>query len=180
MRIGKITIGTLDEWPLTPGTVTSWRPTAASAAKVAAAPVSPVPVSYMQGQHLRNYTERTAAGSNFSRQIIGGCEAVGECDIAAMNQALNAYLRRHDTFRSWFSDAGGGHFIRHAVENPDDIEFEPVDHGYLTVDEIHRLVIDIPSPLPMPNCLVVKKGSKTRARVLPSMPMPLSDTAICT
>ena len=47
----------------------------------------------MQGQHLRNYSERTAAGLNFSRQIIGGCEAVGECDIAAMNQALNAYLR---------------------------------------------------------------------------------------
>ena len=40
--------------------------------------------------------------------------------------------------------------------------------------------IDIPRPLPMPNCLVVKKGSKTRARVLPSMPMPLSVTAICT
>jgi hypothetical protein len=37
-----------------------------------------------------------------------------------------------------------------------------------------------PRPLPMPNCLVVKKGSKTRARVLPSMPMPLSVTAICT
>jgi hypothetical protein len=40
--------------------------------------------------------------------------------------------------------------------------------------------IDMPRPLPMPNCLVVKKGSKTRARVLPSMPMPLSVTAICT
>ncbi len=147
MRIGKITIGTLDEWPLTPGAVTTWHPTPASAAKVSTAPVSPVPVSYMQGQHLRNYSERTAAGLNFSRQIIGGCEAVGECDIAAMNQALNAYLRRHDTFRSWFEDAGDGHFIRHAIEDPDVIEFEPIDHGHLTVDEIHRLVIDIPSPL---------------------------------
>ena len=33
MRIGKITIGTLDEWPLTPGAVTTWHPTPASAAK---------------------------------------------------------------------------------------------------------------------------------------------------
>jgi len=142
VRIGKITIGTLDEWPLTPGAVTTWHPTPASAAKVSTAPVSPVPVSYMQGQHLRNYSERTAAGLNFSRQIIGGCEAVGECDIAAMNQALNAYLRRHDTFRSWFEDAGDGHFIRHAIEDPDVIEFEPIDHGHLTVDEIHRAGAD--------------------------------------
>lgn len=76
--------------------------------KVRHAPVSPVPVSYMQGQHLRNYCERTAAGRNFSRQIIASCEVAGHCDIAAMDQALNAYLRRHDTFRSWFEQTADG------------------------------------------------------------------------
>ena len=58
MRIGQITVGSLNEWTLTPGAVTSWRPTAAAAEKARHAPVSPVPVSYMQGQHLRNYYER--------------------------------------------------------------------------------------------------------------------------
>ncbi len=70
LRIGKITIGSLGDWTPTPGPVTSWHPTAAAAEKVRQAPASPVPVSYMQGQHLRNYHERTAAGLDFSRQII--------------------------------------------------------------------------------------------------------------
>ena len=147
MRIGKITVGSLDEWTLTPGSVTSWHPTAAAAEKVRQAPVSSVPVSYMQGQHLLNYCERTAAGLNFSRQIIASCEVPGQCDISAMDHALNAYLRRHDTFRSWFEQTSSGGFIRHAITDPADIEFAPIDHGHMTVNEIHAHVVAIPNPL---------------------------------
>src|ERR1700721_1377657 len=93
LRIGKITIGSLADWTLTPGSVTSWHPTAAASEKVRQAPVSSVPVSYMQGQHLRNYSERSAAGLNFSRQIIATCELSGSCDVAAMDHAVNTYLR---------------------------------------------------------------------------------------
>lgn len=147
MRIGKITIGSLDDWTLTPGSVTSWHPTAAAAEKARQAPVSSVPVSYMQGQHLRNYRDRTAAGLNFSRQIIATCEVAGTCDIAAMNHAVNAYLRRHDTFRSWFEDTGGGEFVRHTIGDPAAIEFAPVEHGAMTAEEIHAHVVAIPNPL---------------------------------
>ncbi len=147
MRIGKITVGGLDEWTLSPGSVTSWHPTAAAQDKVKQAPVSPVPVSYMQGQHLRNYCERDAAGLNFSRQIIASCDVPGTCDIAAMDHALNAYLRRHDTFRSWFAQTDDGEFIRHSIIDPDVIEFAPIDHGHMTVDQIRAHVVDIPSPL---------------------------------
>lgn len=147
MRIGKITVGALDEWTLNPGSVTSWRPTATAAERARQAPVSSVPVSYMQRQHLRNYHNRTAAGLNFSRQIIASCEVAGQCDIAAMDHAVNSYLRRHDTFRSWFEHGGDGQFIRRAIEDPADIEFVPVDHGTMTVEEIHAHVVAIPSPL---------------------------------
>ena len=147
LRIGKITIGSIDDWTLTPGTVISWHPTTASAEKVRQAPVSSVPVSYMQGQHLRNYYERTAAGLDFSRQIIASCDVAGRCDISAMNHGLNAYLRRHDTFRSWFEHADSGEFIRHTIADPADIEFEPIDHGNMTVDEIRALAVAIPNPL---------------------------------
>ncbi|OBB27121.1 acyltransferase [Mycolicibacterium peregrinum] len=147
MRIGKITVGALDEWSLSPGSVTSWHPTPAAQETARNAPVSSVPVSYMQGQHLRNYTQRKAAGLNFSRQIIASCEVAGQCDISAMDHAVNTYLRRHDTFRSWFKEGDDGQFIRHAIENPDDIEFVPVDHGNLSVDEIHAHVVGIPNPL---------------------------------
>ncbi|MEZ0365369.1 condensation domain-containing protein [Mycobacterium sp. pUA109] len=147
MRIGKITVGSLDEWTLTPGSVTSWHPTPAAAEKARQAPVSSVPISYMQGQHLRNYREQTASGQGFSRQIIASCDVPGQCDVSAMDHALNAYLRRHDTFRSWFEDTGNGEFIRRTITDPADIEFTPIDHGTMTVDEIHAHVVDIPNPL---------------------------------
>lgn len=101
----------------------------------------------MQTQHLRNYSEREAAGLNFSRQIIASCEVAGVCDIAAMDHAVNAYLRRHDTFRSWFSRDADGAFLRHAISDPDDIEFVPVEQGHLTPDEIRAHAVAIPSPL---------------------------------
>lgn len=147
MRIGKITVGALEEWSLRPGKVISWHPTAASIEKARLAPVSSVPVSYMQGQHLRNYCDRTTEGLNFSRQIIASCDVAGVCDIEAMDHAVNAYLRRHDTFRSWFEHSGDGEFVRRALVDPEDIEFVPVEHGHMTVDEIHAHVVSIPSPL---------------------------------
>lgn len=147
LRIGKITIGSLSDWTPTPGAVISWHPTTAAAEKVRQAPVSTVPVSYMQGQHLRNYHERTAAGLGFSRQIIATCEVPGECDISAMDHAVNTYLRRHDTFRSWFEHTGDGGFTRHTITDPAIIEFAPIDHGDMTVDEIRAHVVAIPNPL---------------------------------
>jgi mycolipenoyl-CoA---2-(long-chain-fatty acyl)-trehalose mycolipenoyltransferase / long-chain-acyl-CoA---trehalose acyltransferase len=147
LRIGKITVGALDEWTLSPGTVTSWHPTPAAQERASAAPVSAVPVSYMQRQHLRNYSTRAAAGLNFSRQIIASCEVAGQCDLDAMDHAVTTYLRRHDTFRSWFSETGNGDFVRHALTDPDDIEFVPVDQGHLSVEEIRAHVVNIPSPL---------------------------------
>ncbi|MCV7153402.1 condensation domain-containing protein [Mycolicibacterium pyrenivorans] len=147
MRIGKITVGALEEWSLSPGSVTSWHPTPAAREKARQAPISLVPISYMQGQHLRNYTQRSAEGLTFSRQIIASCEVPGQCDISAMDHAVNTYLRRHDTFRSWFEKTGDGEFVRRAIEDPADIEFAPVDHGTMTVDEIHAHVVAIPNPL---------------------------------
>ncbi|MDT5264130.1 MAG: mycolipenoyl-CoA---2-(long-chain-fatty acyl)-trehalose mycolipenoyltransferase, partial [Mycobacterium sp.] len=147
LRIGKITVGALDEWSLNAGSVTSWHPTAAAQETARRAPVSSVPVSYMQHQHLRNYCERAAAGLNFSRQIIASCEIAGQCDVSAMDHAVNAYLRRHDTFRSWFEQSGDGQFIRHAIDDPAEIEFVPIDQGTMTVDEIRAHVVAIPNPL---------------------------------
>src|SRR5437588_2449330 len=147
LRIGKIRIGSLGEWTPTAGSVISWHPTDAAVEKARQAPLNTVPVSYMQGQHLRNYHERTAAGLDFSRQIIATCEVPGRCDIPAMNHAVNAYLRRHDTFHSWFDHIGNGNFVRHTLSDPADIEFTPIDHGALTVEEIRAHVIGIPNPL---------------------------------
>lgn len=115
--------------------------------KARQAPVSPVPVSYMQGQHIRGVYEQEAAGLDYSRQIIATCEVPGQCDIDAMNHALNAYLRRHDTYRSWFEYSGSGEIIRRTIADPQDIEFEPNDFGEMAVEDARKHIVDIPTPL---------------------------------
>ncbi len=147
MRIGKITIGTIDDWTPRPGAVISWHPTNAALEKARQAPVSPVPVSYMQAQHIRGVYRQEAAGLDYSRQIIATCEVPGQCDIQAMNHALNAYLRRHDTYRSWFEYDGSGDVVRRTIQDASDIEFEPNHYGEMAVEDARKHIVDIPSPL---------------------------------
>ena len=50
-------------------------------------------------------------------------------------------------FAAGSSTLTSGQFIRHTITDPADIEFEPIDHGHLTVDEIRALTVAIPNPL---------------------------------
>ncbi|MDT5211268.1 MAG: mycolipenoyl-CoA---2-(long-chain-fatty acyl)-trehalose mycolipenoyltransferase, partial [Mycobacterium sp.] len=147
LRIGKLAIGSIDDWTLSPGEVTSWQATTAAQEKARQAPVSSVPVSYMQAQHLRGHFRQIAAGLDYSRQIIATCEVPGQCDVSAMTQALNAYLRRHDTYRSWFEYSGSGDVIRRTMSDPADVEFEPTNHGEMAVDDLYKHIVAIPTPL---------------------------------
>lgn len=147
MRVGRMTIGEIDEWTPSLGTVTSWQPTPAAREKARQAPVSSVPVSYMQAQHLRGYYEQTALGLDYSRLLIVTCEVPGQCDIRAMNYVLNAHLRRHDTYRSWFEYSGEGDIVRHTISDPADIEFVPAKLGKMNLKELHDHVVATPNPL---------------------------------
>ena len=147
MRIGQISIGSIDDWTPSPGTVISWQPSPAALEKAHQAPVSPVPVSYMQSQHIRGYHNQKAAGLDYSRQIIATCEVKGRCDIDAMTEALNTYLRRHDTYRSWFSLSESGDIIRRTLPDPVDIEFVPVERGEMAVADLYDHIVNMPDPL---------------------------------
>jgi len=125
----------------------SWHPTPVAAEKARHAPASSVPVSYMQGQHLRNYCDLTAAGLNFSRQSSLAVTRRASVNIAAMDVALNAYLRRHDTFRSWFEHTSDDQFVRHTITDPADIESSRSITGNMTEDEVRAHVVGIPNPL---------------------------------
>jgi mycolipenoyl-CoA---2-(long-chain-fatty acyl)-trehalose mycolipenoyltransferase / long-chain-acyl-CoA---trehalose acyltransferase len=137
----------IDEWVDTPGVVTSWEPTAATSAKVAAAPVNPVPVSYQQAQHLHAYRDHAAHGRNMARLNIPSWNIQGQCDVRAMTHVINAYLRRHDTYHSWFEYDGAGDFVRHTLTNPRDIRFAPKSYGEMTADAWRTHVLDTPDPL---------------------------------
>jgi mycolipenoyl-CoA---2-(long-chain-fatty acyl)-trehalose mycolipenoyltransferase / long-chain-acyl-CoA---trehalose acyltransferase len=147
LRIGPIAIGTLLEWEPRTGKTVSWQPAAATREKASHAPVSQVPVSYMQAQHIRGYVDQKAKGLDYSRPMIVSSDVPGHCDIRAANYVVNAHVRRHDTYRSWFEHTGNGQLVRRTLQDSADIEFEPVDHGELTLDEIRELAVSTPDPL---------------------------------
>ena len=151
MRVGPMTVGTIHDWAPGAGSVISWHPSPATRAKVEHAPVSSVPVSYMQAQHLRGYSEQAAQGLDYSRLLIATCDVAGQCDIRAMTYLMNAHLRRHDTYRSWFeysaTDKGAKTLVRHTMTDPADIEFVPTDHGEMTLADLRNLVLATPNPL---------------------------------
>lgn len=147
MRVGPLVVGTLDDWNPSTGSTVTWEPSAASLEKAAEAQVSDVPVSYMQGQHIRGYYDQKELGLDYSRLMVVSCDAPGRCDIRAMSYVINAHLRRHDTFRSRFSYAGAGPIERRTMADADDIEFVPVRHGNLTLEQTRKLVLSTPDPL---------------------------------
>jgi hypothetical protein len=147
LRVGPLVVGTLNDWEPSTGSTVTWEPSSASLEKAAQAPLSDVPTSYMQGQHIRGYYRQKALGLDYSRLMVVSCDTPGRCDIRAMTYVINAHLRRHDTFRSRFDYTGDGPIIRRTMENADDIEFVPVRHGSLTLEQARDLVLATPDPL---------------------------------
>jgi mycolipenoyl-CoA---2-(long-chain-fatty acyl)-trehalose mycolipenoyltransferase / long-chain-acyl-CoA---trehalose acyltransferase len=147
LRVGPLGVGTLTDWEPSAGTAVTWQPSKAAVAAAAQAPESDVPVSYMQAQHIRGFYDQRASGLDYSRLMIVSCDAPGHCDVRAMTYVINAHLRRHDTYRSMFSYAGDGPIGRRTFEDPADIDFVPVRHGELTLEQARELVVQTPDPL---------------------------------
>jgi 2'-acyl-2-O-sulfo-trehalose (hydroxy)phthioceranyltransferase len=145
--IGPVDLSSVNEWEPTPGTLVSWQPSAASLAKALAAPASAVPPSYVQTRHLRSFSDQAARGLEHSRLLIASVEVSGRCDLRAMTYVINAHLRRHDTYRSWFEYQDADHIIRHTIADPADIEFVPTEHGEMTSDALREQVVATPDTL---------------------------------
>ena len=63
-----------------------------------------------------------------------------------MTYVINAHLRRHQTYRSWFEYHDAEHIVRHTIANPRDIEFKPTKHGEMSVEDLRKHVISTPDP----------------------------------
>jgi hypothetical protein len=144
---GSMKVGMISDWVAGPGSVVSWHPSAAALEKARQAPVSAVPASYMQAQHLRGFCEFAARGLDYSRLVVGSWDTPGRCDIRTLTYVINAHLRRHDTYRSWFEYNGMDHVVRHTIAHPADIEFVPSVLGEMTQEEWQNHISDTPSPL---------------------------------
>ena len=142
-----VAIKAIHDWIGTSGTVVSWHPSAASRAKVAKAPVSTVPVSYQQAQHVRGFRTHESAGTDMARLNIPAWDMPGQCDLRAMSHVINAYLRRHDTYHSWFELTDANEVVRHKVTNPRDINFVPTTQGEMSAKQWRDHVLATPDPL---------------------------------
>ncbi|MCV7284178.1 acyltransferase [Mycolicibacterium wolinskyi] len=153
MLLGPVEIASIDEWTPEPGSLISWQPTEAALAKAREAPESPVPASYIQTRHLRSFVEQGSRGVDHSRLFIAACDMPGRCDIRAMTYVINAHLRRHSTYRSWFEyrradDPGTADtVVRHTMTDAADIEFVPKRHGAADAAKLRSQVASTPDSL---------------------------------
>lgn len=141
-----VAIKAIHDWIGASGDVVSWHPSPRSRAKVANAPVSVVPVSYQQEQHIRGYLSHLSNGTDMARLNIPAWDMPGVCDVRAMTHVINAYLRRHDTYHSWF-EMTGDDVVRRTVTDPRDIAFAPTSHGSMTASQWREHVLATPGPL---------------------------------
>lgn len=137
----------IHDWVDAPGQLVTWSPSPATMAKVNEAPIADVPASYQQAQHLRSYRGHAARGNEMARLTIPAWDIAGHCDIRTMTYVLNAYLRRHDTYRSWFQFTEDDRIVRRTVRNPKDIKFVASDHGEKSSAEWREHILATPSPL---------------------------------
>jgi 2-O-sulfo trehalose long-chain-acyltransferase len=82
-----------------------------------------------------------------ARLIIFTWDVAGWCDIRAMTHVINAHLRRHDTYRSWFEYKDAEHIVRHTIRDSSDIELVPTEHPDMTSAELRDHILATPDPL---------------------------------
>ncbi|WP_174237086.1 condensation domain-containing protein [Mycobacterium basiliense] len=138
---------TVSNWVPAPGSVWRWHPSPATLDQVRQAPISAVPPSYIQARHLRGFSEQTAHGHEMSRLVVAAMDIPGQCDIRAMTYVINAHLRRHDTYSSWFEFTEANDIVRHTMEDSADIELIPIEHGTMSPKEWQNYILATPGPL---------------------------------
>ena len=141
-----VALTSIHDWVGSPGSVVSWSPSADCLEKVRQAPASDVPPSFQQEQHIRAFREHTADGLEMARLMIPSWTMPGRCDIRAMTYVINAYLRRHDTFHSWFTFDGSDRVVRHICD-PADIKMVATKHGEMNSAGWRAQALDVPGPV---------------------------------
>ena len=134
-----VVIASHGSWTPGRGPVTTWTASSASREIMARAEVDPIAPSFQQAQHLRTAYEARTNGREVPRLIMAAWDIDGWCDIAAMTDAINAHIRRHDTYHSAF-DVTAEAIIRRTADAAERLEFVPTALGFLDQDAIRTLV----------------------------------------
>lgn len=127
------------------GKATIWLPSKATVEQARAAPVSDLPPSYEQAQHLSAFRAYAHRNEEMARLIIVEWEEPGQCDLQVMTQVVTDHLRRHDTYHSWFEDRGDA-LVRHVLSDPKSIQMEPTPLGEMGLDDWRNQAMATPAP----------------------------------
>jgi mycolipenoyl-CoA---2-(long-chain-fatty acyl)-trehalose mycolipenoyltransferase / long-chain-acyl-CoA---trehalose acyltransferase len=130
-----VALGSIDGWQPPRGPVVTWIASAAAREAARTAPRSDLPATYQQFQHVRVAHYAKAAGRQLPRLMVVAWDIPGVCDIPAMTAAINAHVRRHDTYHSWF-EFENDNVVRHTIDDVDAIEFVPVALGGMDATQI--------------------------------------------
>jgi hypothetical protein len=134
-----VAIGSISgSWNPGRGILTEWTASPASRDLAAVAPHDPLPPTFQQKQHLRSAHSDRKRQRRSPRLILTSWNAAGWCDIAAMTGAINAHLRRHDTYHSAFNVTEEGESTRRTITNPEYIEFSPAVIGRMEQHQIRE------------------------------------------
>jgi hypothetical protein len=134
-----VLIASHGSWQPGRGPVTTWTASPASREIMARAEHDPMPASLQQEDHLRTAYRANATGRIVPRLIMASWDVDGWCDVAAMTDAINSHIRRHDTYHSAF-DVTAETVTRRTVDAADRIEFVPTSLGFMDQDAIRTLV----------------------------------------
>jgi len=142
-----VVIASHGSWNPGHGSVTTWTASQASREAMAAAELDALPPSFQQEQHLWTAHRAKTTGRAVPRLIMASWDVDGWCDLAAMTDAINSHLRRHDTYHSAFefqiADVDGvstKSIARRTINDPSRIEFVPAALGFMDQNSVRTLV----------------------------------------
>jgi mycolipenoyl-CoA---2-(long-chain-fatty acyl)-trehalose mycolipenoyltransferase / long-chain-acyl-CoA---trehalose acyltransferase len=130
-----VALGSINGWQPGHGPVITWTATAAAREAARNARRSDLPASYQQAQHIRMAYYAKAMGRQVPRLMVVAWDVPGVCDIPAMTAAINAHVRRHDTYHDWF-EIENEVFVRRRIDSPEFIDFVPVQFGDMSTEQI--------------------------------------------
>ena len=80
-----------------------------------------------------------------ARLCFGMWDVPGRCDIPTMTRAINAHIRRHDIYHSWFEvddTENTNAIVRRTIDDPQQIEFIAHNCGEMTAAQLRSHLLD--------------------------------------
>jgi hypothetical protein len=130
-----VALGSINGWESPRGPVTTWTASPAAREAARAAHRDDLPANYQQAQHVRVAYYAKAMGRQLPRLMVVAWDIPGVCDIPVMTAAINAHVRRHDTYRNWF-EFDNDNIVRRTIDDPEVIDFVPVACGNMSATQI--------------------------------------------